>query len=264
MFCTNCGRSLPDAAKFCPYCGKALKPRQAVPAAQQSRSAPIQPQAVAVPRPQTPAPQQAPAQRYAPQPQAPIQTPQYVPRQPQAVSVPPVYAARPAQAQVQQTPVDPQNCALVTGSGFLLNGTLYAPDRIEYRVKCPGCGHIQNAKASYTCPKCKKQFAVDFVGSGYLYYYRMGNYFSSNVAAVIWLNGEQYGGVGNTESALLPLAPGEYQLQIGIRGVKKSEVIPVRIERGKVTCVKTSLVVHGFSNYTKLFPVEPREMPGLY
>ena len=264
MFCTNCGRSLPDAAKFCPYCGKALKPRQAVPAAQQSRSAPIQPQAVAVPRPQTPAPQQAPAQRYAPQPQAPIQTPQYVPRQPQAVSVPPVYAARPAQAQVQQTPVDPQNCALFTGSGFLLNGTLYAPDRIEYRVKCPGCGHIQNAKASYTCPKCKKQFAVDFVGSGYLYYYRMGNYFSSNVAAVIWLNGEQYGGVGNTESALLPLAPGEYQLQIGIRGVKKSEVIPVQIERGKVTCVKTSLVVHGFSNYTKLFPVEPREMPGLY
>ena len=257
MFCTNCGRSLPDAAKFCPYCGKTLKPRQAAPAQQPPRPV-MPPQAVPVPRPQAPVPQQAPAPRYAPQPQAPVQTPQYAPRQPQyAPSVQPGYAP-------QQTPVDPQNCALFTGNGFLLNGTLYAPDRIEYRVKCPGCGHIQNAKASYTCPKCKKQFAVDFVGSGYLYYYRMGNYFSSNVAAVIWLNGEQYGGVGNTESALLPLAPGEYQLQIGIRGVKKSEVIPVRIERGKVTCVKTSLVVHGFSNYTKLFPVEPREMPGLY
>ncbi|MBQ6476709.1 MAG: zinc-ribbon domain-containing protein [Clostridia bacterium] len=261
MFCTNCGRSLPDAAKFCPYCGKALKPRQTAPAAQQSRSAPVQP--VPVPRPQTPAPQQTPAQRYTQKPQVPVQTPQYAPRQ-QAVSAPPAYAARPAQVPVQQAPVDPQNCAMFTGNGFLFNGALYAPDRIEYRVKCPSCGHIQNAKAVYTCPKCKKQQAVDFINSGYLYYYRMGNYFSSNVAAVIWLNGEQYGGVGNTESALLPLAPGEYQLQIGIRGVKKSEVIPIQVERGKVTCVKTSLVVHGFSNYTKLFLVDPREMPGLY
>lgn len=249
MFCTNCGSRVPNSAKFCQKCGENLSMFSGM--FKDEIETPVQPAAQLKPEVMEPV-----ARFIADHGMPPGAQPVNPVPQPQAPAVQqPVYRQPAVQAQ-PQVPVF---------NGMIpLKGMLFDANRITFRVKCPSCGNVQNAPLNYSCRKCRTQHAAVNPQDGFLYYYRMGNYFSSNVAATIWLNGQEYGGVGNTEGVILPLAPGEYDLQIGIRGVKKSEVIRIRILPGQVFCVKTSLVVHGFSNYTKLFTVDPSEMPNLY
>ena len=81
MFCTNCGKSIPDVAKFCPDCGTpvVIRPKPTEPKPQEPTPAPApQPVYTQAPppvytQPQTPPPAYTPAQAAVPPQEQPVQ-----------------------------------------------------------------------------------------------------------------------------------------------------------------------------------------------
>jgi hypothetical protein len=106
MFCSNCGKEIPDASKFCPYCGAehiktegisaAVPEPETLPLPETAETAPVVPPVPAA----VTQPVQEPVQQPAPQPaygQQPAPQQQYAQQQP-------AYAQQPAPQQAYQQP----------------------------------------------------------------------------------------------------------------------------------------------------------------
>lgn len=129
MFCTNCGKKIPDGSKFCGYCGADLseayaKPADVKPAEPKPEKPPVEvkpevkkepvkqdtglrTEVLARPEPKKEEVKQAP-KKEAPKQVPPVQPsqPQHTTSQPQ-YQKPPVQQAQPAKPQYQAPPVNP-------------------------------------------------------------------------------------------------------------------------------------------------------------
>jgi len=132
---------------------------------------------------------------------------------------------------------------------------------ITYRVKCSACGKVQNAKRNYVCQQCGCSQNVDINNHGFLQLYRMGNYMGMASPESIYLNGEGMGMIGNTETVVIELAPGVYNLHVAMNILRNCEDIMVKIEPGKTVYVKSQLKMGMIKNKIVLFEVSASEMP---
>ena len=137
------------------------------------------------------------------------------------------------------------------------------PEQKVYRVKCSHCGTVYDSGYTGTCPKCGTPHNIDLVNNGIIHLYRMGHFSGSMNGLAIYINGEGMGHVANTGSALIELAPGNYNLHCAIGMTRKCDDLKLTIEPGKTICVKSQLKMGAFTNQILLHVVDPSEMPPL-
>ena len=136
-------------------------------------------------------------------------------------------------------------------------------EQLVYRVKCPSCGNVYDARLSGPCPKCGEMHTIDFVNNGFLQLYRMGHFSGAMMGEAIYLNGEGMGHVANTSTALIELPPGVYNVHCAISTLRHCEDVSVQIEPGKVVYVKSQLKMGAIKSKLLLHIVDPSEMPPL-
>ena len=167
----------------------------------------------------------------------------------------PVNPAPVSPAPVNPAPVSPAPAAPPAGPG------LANAERLVYRVKCEKCGNVYNAGYHDTCKKCGNPHTVDFVNHGFIQLYRMGHFSGSMNAQAIYLNGEGMGHVANTGTALIELAPGNYNLHCTIGMCRNCEDLVLNIAPGQIICVKSQMKMGAIKNKILLHVVSPSEMP---
>lgn len=195
MYCLNCGKEIPDHAKFCSGCGAKVEEGSV-------NSAPAK---------ETPVVQEAP----------------------------PVVQDKPQRGKIANA------------------------DRITYRVKCPSCGTVQDAKLNYVCKSCGQSHSVDLVNHGFLQIYRMGHFSGSMAGQSIYLNTEPMGMVGNASSVIIELAPGQYNVHLAISMCRNCDDLVVNITPGEIVYLKSQMKMGMIKNKILIHPANAVEMPPL-
>ncbi len=129
-----------------------------------------------------------------------------------------------------------------------------------FRMKCPGCGTVQNMTATGPCKKCGALLAVEQPAAIALY--RMGNFMGAGSGFGLYLNGEPYGAIGNRESLVIPLPYGQYKLHIvcGLSRKCNDPIIDLTPEDPYV-CLKVHMNMGFFQNKFVIERVDPSTMP---
>ena len=131
---------------------------------------------------------------------------------------------------------------------------------INYRMKCPVCGNVQNLTASGPCAKCGAPLYTEQPAAIALY--RMGNFIGSAVGFGIYLNEQPFGAIGNRESLLIPLPYGDYKLHL-VSGMSRKCNDPVfRLSpEDPYICFKVHMQMGFLQNKFILERVDPSTMP---
>lgn len=79
----------------------------------------------------------------------------------------------------------------------------------ELRLKC-SCGHVFDVETLTPCPNCNQP--VNVCTDGVLQLYRMGSPVGIAVGYGIYINGQPYGHLGNTQTIRIPLPYGTYNI----------------------------------------------------
>lgn len=85
----------------------------------------------------------------------------------------------------------------------------------KFRVKCPKCGKVSNiAGNGAPCPSCKQPVA--FSPEACVYLYRQGSVYGVAGGIGIYINGVEYGSIGNKELLCFPLPYGTYTFHCAV------------------------------------------------
>ena len=131
---------------------------------------------------------------------------------------------------------------------------------ITYRIKCPACGHVFDTHFVVPCPKCGAQQPV--VNQAMLRLYRMGNFFGSAGGFGIYINGQPFGHIGNTQCISIPLPFGTYTLHMSAGMTKSDPDLTMTLHPGApLACVKARLQPGAWRGTIKFEIASPAEMP---
>lgn len=82
--------------------------------------------------------------------------------------------------------------------------------RIPVRRRCPNGHTVDGAESAAACPKC----GAPYPPSGVIHLYRMGNMMGMAVGMGIYLNGVEYGHLGNKKSVRIAVPYGQYTVHV--------------------------------------------------
>ena len=124
------------------------------------------------------------------------------------------------------------------------------------RVKCPHCQNVLNIPVGdNTCPKCKNDIPVSVEACIYLY--RQGSPVGVANGFGIYINGEPYGHIGNTETVCMPLPYGTYNIHCALGMNRKCRDLQVTLTPENRQAFAKVHMRMGF--WTNSFVVEPMD-----
>lgn len=127
----------------------------------------------------------------------------------------------------------------------------------KVRIKCPNCQNVANLhEGEFFCNKCGAPSVVTNGGSIYLY--RQGSPIGIAGGFGIYINGEPYGHIGNTELLRIPLPFGTYNLHVAAGLNRKCNDMTIILSpQCNVAYVKVSMKMGFWTNSFVLEPVDP-------
>ncbi len=128
------------------------------------------------------------------------------------------------------------------------------------RFRCPKCGDVTDSPYGVPCRKCGTPL-VGF-GNSYIQIYRMGNFLGAGAGMGLYINGLDFGALGNRQSIMIPLPLGSYNLHFVMGMSRRCEDIVVNLTpENPQSFVKVHMVPGFWVN--KFVPeiVRPEEMP---
>lgn len=126
------------------------------------------------------------------------------------------------------------------------------------RIKCPKCGKIVDISAPTTC-SCGEQLGA-FQGA--VQVYRMGNPLGMAVGFGVYINGQPWGHLGNTETVTYTLPFGTYTFHMTHGVSRKCKDITVTLSpETPVAYLKARIKPGVFTNTVIIEPSDPSAMP---
>ena len=131
----------------------------------------------------------------------------------------------------------------------------------KVRIKCPHCGDAANLKENeFICPECDKP--VQIPQEACIYLYRQGSFYGVAGGFSIYLNGEDFGSIGNKELLRIPLPYGSYNIHCAAGMSRKCRDMVVNLTPQAPVAYTKVYIKPGF--WTNSFVLEPstaEEMP---
>ena len=126
------------------------------------------------------------------------------------------------------------------------------------RIKCPQCGEANNAHFfNQPCKKCGLPLPDPQQGS--IYIYRQGSFFGCAGAFGIYINGEPYGHIGNTELIRIPVPFGTYNIHSAVGMNRKCQDLLVTVSpQYPVAYTKVYMKMGFWTNSFVIEPLDPR------
>ncbi len=129
-----------------------------------------------------------------------------------------------------------------------------------YRVKCKSCGTVQDIAGDAACAKCRAPVASK--SDGMIQMYRMGSPFGVAAGYGVYINGEPYGHIANTQSIRIPLPFGSYKLHCTCGATRKCNDLVVNVTPEFPNAYVKARICTGFwSNHIAIEPASPESMP---
>ncbi len=94
---------------------------------------------------------------------------------------------------------------------------------MDYRVKCPHCGTMNDLKVDGNCSYCEKP--INIPKEGMIQLYRQGSFIGMAVGYNIYLNDKPMGTLANKKSVKIPVNFGTYKLHLTCGMTEKCEDI---------------------------------------
>ena len=130
---------------------------------------------------------------------------------------------------------------------------------MKLRYKC-SCGKVFDANESPNCPACNKP--VELVREGAIQIYRKGSPIGVAAGMGLYINGEAYGHIANTESIRLFLPYGSYNIHMTLGLTRHCEDIIVELSKDNpVAYLKAGIKMGFWRNTVKIEKSTKSEMP---
>ena len=111
------------------------------------------------------------------------------------------------------------------------------------RYKCKTCNKVEEYDSADFCPKCGNKFVNS---EGMVQIYRMGSPLGVAVGYGIYINGEPYGHLGNTETTRIPLAYGTYNFHFTCGMTRKCKDVSITLSPEKPKAYIKARIKMGF------------------
>jgi hypothetical protein len=128
----------------------------------------------------------------------------------------------------------------------------------KFRIKCPNCGKVANiANNGDACSKCKNP--INFSPDSCVYLYRQGSVYGIAGGIGIYVNGEDYGAIGNKELLCFPLPYGQYTFHCAAGMNRKCNDPVINLSPENRVEYKKVYIKPGFwANSFIIEPVDPK------
>jgi hypothetical protein len=126
----------------------------------------------------------------------------------------------------------------------------------KLRIKCPHCQQIVNLPGeNVPCPHCGKPVSV--CTDTCVYLYRQGSPLGVAAGFGIYINGEPYGHIGNTETLCFPLPQGSYTFHCAAGMNRKCRDLVVNLNADTPKHYAKVYMKPGF--WTNSFVIQPMD-----
>lgn len=130
----------------------------------------------------------------------------------------------------------------------------------KLRVKCPHCGKIANSTPGAPCGKCGNPIVLPNTGSC-IYLYRQGSFYGVAGGFSIYINGQEFGSIGNRELLCIPLPYGSYNIHCAAGMSRKCRDLVVNLTPQTPVVYTKVYIKPGFwANSFVVEPMDPRAL----